>query len=141
MPTINKSSLDSMSFFTSILWMISLHMLVIIIVERCFRLGLNYFIPLKKLDYCTNDRCSSRHIFGGAKHFCPNFTKRARKKLKKKDFNTTWPHCFKSNHITRNFCSNSPQACPHFPWLSPKKTIENDLKKCVCTLILSAIFI
>jgi len=41
-------------FFTSIYRMISVHMLVISIVERCFRFGLNYFIPLKKLDYCTN---------------------------------------------------------------------------------------
>jgi len=41
-------------FFTSIFWMISVDMLVIRIVERCFRSRLNYFIPLKKLNYCTN---------------------------------------------------------------------------------------
>jgi len=34
-------------FFTSIWWMISVDRLVISIVERCFRIGLNYFIPLK----------------------------------------------------------------------------------------------
>jgi len=35
--------------------MISIHMLVISVVERCFRLGLKYLIPLKKVNikYCT----------------------------------------------------------------------------------------
>jgi len=37
--------------------MISIHMLVISVVERCFRLGLNYLNPLKKkliyINYCA----------------------------------------------------------------------------------------
>ena len=41
-------------FVTSNWWMISVDMLVASIVERCFRLGSNYFIPLSKLNYCTN---------------------------------------------------------------------------------------
>jgi len=35
--------------------MISVDMLVISIVERCFRFGRNYFISLKKLNYCRGD--------------------------------------------------------------------------------------
>jgi len=41
-------------FSTSIWWMISVEMLITSIVERCFRLGLKNFIPLRKLNYCTN---------------------------------------------------------------------------------------
>jgi len=37
-------------FFTSISWMISVDMLVISIVERCFRPGLNYSEKVKVLD-------------------------------------------------------------------------------------------
>ena len=44
---INKTSQVSLSFFTSI-WWITVDMLVISVVERYFRLGLKYLIPLKE---------------------------------------------------------------------------------------------
>jgi len=55
---VNKTSQVSLSFFTSI-WWIAVDMLVISVVERYFRLGLKYLIPLKKvnllyINYCTN---------------------------------------------------------------------------------------
>jgi len=49
-PKVNgqqKTSLVSLSFFSSI-WWITVDMLVINVVERCFRLGLKCLIPLKK---------------------------------------------------------------------------------------------
>jgi len=45
---VNKTSLVSFEFFYQYPKMISVHMLVISVVERCFRLGLKYLIPLKK---------------------------------------------------------------------------------------------
>jgi len=55
---VNKTSLVSLSFFTSI-WWIAVDMLFISVVERYFRLDLKYLIPLKKvsllyINYCTN---------------------------------------------------------------------------------------
>jgi len=55
---INKTSLVSFSFFSS-MWWITDNRLVICVVEKYFGLGLNHFIPLKKInllyiDYCTN---------------------------------------------------------------------------------------
>jgi len=43
-----KTSLVPLTFFNQYPWMISVDMLVISVVERCFRLGLNYLIPLEK---------------------------------------------------------------------------------------------
>ena len=39
-------------FFYQYSWMISVHMLIIIVVERYFQIGLNYLIPLKKVNLC-----------------------------------------------------------------------------------------
>jgi len=47
--TVDTSSLDSLRFFYQYLWVISVAMLVIRVAERCFRLGLNYLIPLQKI--------------------------------------------------------------------------------------------
>jgi len=43
-----KTSLVSFKFFYQYPYMIYVHILVNSVVERCFRLGLNYLIPLKK---------------------------------------------------------------------------------------------
>ena len=48
----------SLRYFTSI-WWITVNMLVISVMERYFRLGLKYLIPLEKsylldINYCTN---------------------------------------------------------------------------------------
>ena len=65
-------------------------------------------------------RCRSRQILGGAKDFCPNFTKLARKTLQRK-----WPPkrnvytlilsaiFAKSKHIQR-FCEGIHTFCPNF---------------------------
>jgi len=55
---VNKSSRVSLSFFSSI-WWVTDDMLVISVVEKYFRFGLKYLIPLKKgnllhINYCTN---------------------------------------------------------------------------------------
>jgi len=47
---VNKTSLVSLSFFYQYLWMIFVDMLVISFAEKCFRLGLNHFISLKKVN-------------------------------------------------------------------------------------------
>jgi len=49
---VNKTSLVSFSFFSSI-WWITDDRLVICVVEKYFRLGLNYFIPLKKNQFAA----------------------------------------------------------------------------------------
>jgi len=55
---VNKTSLVSLSFFSSI-WWITDEMLGISAVEKYFWLGLKYLISLKKnimffINYCTN---------------------------------------------------------------------------------------
>jgi len=51
-------------FFTSIWWVISVDILVISTVERCCELELmNYFIPLKKLNYCTIRPTKTQYVF------------------------------------------------------------------------------
>jgi len=47
-------------------------------------------------------RCRSRQLFGGAKEFCPNSHKLARKSSSGK----FGRHFFKSKHVRRHFCSN-----------------------------------
>jgi len=57
---VNKTLLVSLSFFTSV-WWITVNMLVISIVEMCFRVGLNKStlflgkkVYLLYINYCTN---------------------------------------------------------------------------------------
>jgi len=47
---VNKTSLVSLSFFSSI-WWITDDRLIICVVEKYLQLGLNYFIPLKKTQF------------------------------------------------------------------------------------------
>jgi len=47
---VKKTSLVSFEFFYLYLWLISVGMIIISVVVRCFRLGLNYLILLKKVN-------------------------------------------------------------------------------------------
>jgi len=75
-------------------------------------------------------RCRSRQIFGGAKDFCPNFLKLARKKLQRK-----WPQKKQKNNCVSShvgciflnqstlqepFCQNYPKLAQISP-NSPEK--------------------
>jgi len=87
------------------------------------------------------DRCSSRQIFGGAKDFCPNFSKFARKTFEatlcenifssRPSFGTTSRKrfhmilqtlgaiFFKSNHVGRHFSPEFQRFCKGFHRLRP----------------------
>ena len=69
----------------------------------------------------SEQRFRSMQIFGGAKDFCPNFHKFARKiiqrKLKKNQlhFFSCWPYFFQIKALQAPFLPKYFQTCPNFP--------------------------
>jgi len=64
----------------------------------------------------TTHRCRSRQIFGGAKNFCPNFRKFARKKSKENDLQKKQ----KRSHLTGRIFSSEGTSSTIFAQISPK---------------------
>ena len=81
--------------------------------------------------------CKSRQIFEGAKDFCPNFHKFARKiltgkwpqkiKIKKRlHFCSCWAYFFKSNPFKHHFCPNFPNL-PEKNWIKTRPPVKKGL--------------